>query len=129
MPKKKGKSPSFDAMVKFFMQSYDIPTKKDLDRLVIRMDRLEKLLRNLPGSGRRRAPARSGGSGRGGEGKAPATAANAVLDVIRLYPEGIGLADIQEKTGYGDKKLRNVIYRLNRMGKIRRVSRGIYAAA
>lgn len=127
MPKKKGKSPSFDAMVKFFMQSYDIPTKKDLDRLVIRMDRLEKLLRSIPTGGRRRNTARSGGS-RGGEGKSPATAANAVLDVIRLYPDGIGLADIQEKTGYGDKKLRNVIYRLNRMGKIRRVSRGIYAA-
>lgn len=128
MPKKKGKSPSFDAMVKFFMQSYDIPTKKDLDRLVVRMDRMEKLLRNLPSGGRRRNAARSGAGGRGGEGKSPATAANAVLDVIRLYPEGIGLADIQEKTGYGDKKLRNVIYRLNRMGKIRRVSRGIYAA-
>lgn len=128
MPKKKGKSPSFDAMVKFFMQSYDIPTKKDLDRIVERMDRLEKLLRNLSSGGRRRNTARTGGSSRAGEGKSPATAANAVLDVIRIYPDGIGLADIQEKTSYGDKKLRNVIYRLNRMGKIRRVSRGIYAA-
>ena len=126
MPKKKGKSPSFDAMVKFFMQSYDIPTKKDLDRLIIRMDRMEKLLRSLSGSGRRRNAGR--GSGRSGDGKPPVTAANTVLEVIRLYPDGIGLVDIQERTGYGDKKLRNVIYRLNRMGKIRRVSRGIYTA-
>ena len=123
MAKKKGKSPSFDAMVKFFLQSYDIPTKKDLDRLIIRMDRMEKLLRNLSGGGRRRSGGRSGS-----DGKPPVTAANTVLEVIRLYPDGIGLVDIQEKTGYGDKKLRNVIYRLNRMGKIRRVSRGIYAA-
>jgi hypothetical protein len=130
MPKKKGKSPSFDAMVKFFMQSYDIPTKKDIDRLVIRMDRMETLLHNLSGNGRRRSSSRGGGrgSGRGGDGKPPVTAANIVLEVIRLYPDGIGLVDIQEKTGYGDKKLRNVIYRLNRMGKIRRVSRGIYTA-
>ena len=126
MPKKKGKSPSFDAMVKFFMQSYDIPTKKDLDRLIVRMDRMENLLRNLSSGGRRRSQGRSGG--RGNDGKPPVTAANTVLEVIRLYPDGIGLVDIQERTGYGDKKLRNVIYRLNRMGKIRRVSRGIYTA-
>ena len=126
MPKKKGKSPSFDAMVKFFMQSYDIPTKKDLDRLIVRMDRMEKLLRNLSSGGRRRSSGRGGG--RGNDGKPPVTAANTVLEVIRLYPDGIGLVDIQERTGYGDKKLRNVIYRLNRMGKIRRVSRGIYTA-
>ncbi|MEJ2641023.1 MAG: hypothetical protein P8010_15745 [Desulfosarcinaceae bacterium] len=129
MPKKKGKSPSFDAMVKFFMQSYDIPTKKDIDRLVLRMDRLEKLLHDLSSGGRRRISSRGGrNSGRGGDGKPPVTAADIVLEVIRLYPDGIGLVDIQEKTGYGDKKLRNVIYRLNRMGKIRRVSRGIYSA-
>ncbi|MDJ0781771.1 MAG: hypothetical protein QNJ22_07350 [Desulfosarcinaceae bacterium] len=126
MPKKKGKSPSFDAMVKFFMQSYDIPTKKDIERLIIRMDRMENLLRSISTGGRRRTAGRSGS--RGGDGKPPVTAANTVLDVIRLYPDGIGLVDIQEKTGYGDKKLRNVIYRLNRMGKIRRVSRGIYTA-
>jgi hypothetical protein len=130
MPKKKGKSPSFDAMVKFFMQSYDIPTKKDLDRLIVRMDRIEKLLHNLAGSGRRRSATsgRGRGGGRGQDGKPPVTAANTVLEVIRLYPDGIGLVDVQERTGYGDKKLRNVIYRLNRMGKIRRVSRGIYTA-
>jgi hypothetical protein len=126
MPKKKGKSPSFDAMVKFFMQSYDIPTKKDIDRLVLRLDRMEKLLHDLSGGGRRRSASRSGS--RGGDGNPPVTAANTVFEVIRLYPEGIGLVDIQEKTGYGDKKLRNVIYRLNRMGKIRRISRGIYTA-
>jgi hypothetical protein len=126
MPKKKGKSPSFDAMVKFFMQSYDIPTKKDIDRLLLRMDRMEKLLHNLSNDGRRRSAGRGGG--RGGDGKPPVTAADIVLEVIRLYPDGIGLVDIQEKTGYGDKKLRNVIYRLNRMGKIRRVSRGIYTS-
>jgi hypothetical protein len=94
------------------------------------MDRMEKLLHSLSNSGRRRGTGRSAGrnGGRSGDGKPPVTAANIVLEVIRLYPDGIGLVDIQEKTGYGDKKLRNVIYRLNRMGKIRRVSRGIYTA-
>ena len=33
MTRKKGKPISFDAMVKFFMQNYKIPTKTDIDRL------------------------------------------------------------------------------------------------
>jgi len=40
MTRKKGKPVSFDAMVKFFMQSYNIPTKKDMNKLMDRLDRL-----------------------------------------------------------------------------------------
>ena len=55
MARKKGKSISFDAMVKFFMQYYNIPTKKDIEKLVERMDRLEKVIKEseLYGKGRR----------------------------------------------------------------------------
>jgi len=44
MTRRKGKSVSFDAMVKFFMQYYNIPTKKDIEKLIERMDRLEKVI-------------------------------------------------------------------------------------
>ena len=40
-----------------------------------------------------------------------------------------GFSDIQAKTGFGDKKIRNIIFRLNKIGKIKRKSRGIYIAA
>ncbi len=46
MPKRKGKTPSFDAMVKFFMRQYNIPTKKDVDRLMVKLDRLENLIKH-----------------------------------------------------------------------------------
>ena len=45
MAGKKTKSVSFDAMVKFFMNSYNIPTKKDFDKLLTRLDRIEKLVK------------------------------------------------------------------------------------
>ena len=45
MARKKGKSISFDAMIKFFMQYYNIPTKKDIEKLIERMDRLEKVIK------------------------------------------------------------------------------------
>jgi hypothetical protein len=40
----------------------------------------------------------------------------------------VGFADIHAKTGYAEKKVRNTIYRLHRLGKITRKSRGVYVA-
>ena len=61
MARKKGKTVSFDAMVKFFMQYYNIPTKKDVEKLVERMDRLEKVIKesDLYGKGRRISTSKS----------------------------------------------------------------------
>lgn len=121
MPKRKGKPVSFDAMVKFFMHNYNIPTKRDIDGLNQRLDRLEKLIRALPSSARRTAAKNSGTS--------PQSATETVLDIIRRSKNGIGIPKVREQTGYDDKKLRNIIFRLNKMGKITRVNRGSYKVA
>ena len=118
MTKRKGKAVSFDAMVKFFMHNYNIPTKRDLERLSERLDRLEKLIRASAPRGRR-VVAKNGNT-------TPASATDNVLNLIKSSHDGIGVGKIREETGYDDKKLRNIIYRLNQMGKIRRVSRGHY---
>ena len=123
MSKRKGKTVSFDAMVKFFMQNYNIPTKKDVDRLMAKLDRLENLMK---------AAVADGGyplKGQGGSRKTAVTAVDMVFDVIKRSRQGLGFADIQAKTGFGDKKIRNIIFRLNKIGKIKRKSRGIYVAA
>ena len=121
MAKKKGKSVSFDAMIKFFMNTYNIPTKQDVGKLVERLDRIERALVTLSVSK----------SQRGKETKASCrslgdTAADLVLDVIGRYPHGVGIAEIKLQTGLGDKKLRNILFRLNKTGKIQRKGRGIY---
>lgn len=121
MPKRKGKPVSFDAMVKFFMHNYNIPTKRDIEHLNLRLDRLEKLIKSLPAQGRRTAARASGASVQ--------SATETVLDIIRRSRNGIGIAQIRERTGYDDKKLRNIIFRLNKMEKIIRISRGCYKAA
>jgi len=126
MGRKKGKPVSFDAMVKFFMNSYKIPTKKDVDTIAARLDRLETLMKAMivPGRGRAGNKKSSGKSGR-----ADITASDEVLELIRQHRKGIGFSDIQAKTGFGEKKIRNVIFRLNKAGMITRKSRGIYAAS
>jgi hypothetical protein len=123
MTRKKGKSVSFDAMVKFFIQNYNIPTKNDLDKLQVRLDQIERLLRS--GGTRARATTKNKGAAKNGT----VTALDTVFDIIQKAPEGSSFKDIQNKTGYDDKKIRNVIFRLNKMEKIKRKSRGIYVAS
>jgi uncharacterized protein (UPF0335 family) len=124
MAKRKGKGVSFDAMVKYFMQTYQVPTKKDVDKLIERLDHLEKMIKAAGSSGRTRRPPADKTS----RPKVALLASDAVFEVIKPYKEGVGFGEIQEKTGFGEKKLRNIIFRLNKMDKIKRVSRGVYVA-
>ena len=109
-------------MVKFFMQQYNIPTKKDVDRLMAKLDRLENLINQSSMS-----PDNAGL--RIGRRKTALTAIDIVLDVIKRSKQGIGFAAIKAKTGFDEKKIRNIIFRLNKIGKIKRKSRGIYIAS
>ena len=122
MPKKKGKTISFDAMVKFFMQNYDIPTKKDVDKMMAKLDRLETLIKQSEVGVNN---VRAGYSRR----RAALSAVDIVLDTIKHSRQGLGFAEIQAKTGFDGKKIRNIIFRLNKIGKIKRKRRGIYIAA
>jgi hypothetical protein len=120
---RKTKSVSFDAMVKFFLRNYNIPTRKDVDKIITRLDRLEKLVKSVnSGRGRR------GALGRPGRGRAGMTASDTVLEVIAEYKDGVGFAEIQNRTAFNEKKIRNIIFRLDKIGKIKRVSRGTYVA-
>jgi transcription initiation factor IIE alpha subunit len=130
MAMKKRKQVSFDAMVKFFMQYYNIPTKKDIEKLMNKMDRLEKMIKASTATGKSRHVA----GGRSARGKASSrssakTASDKALEVIKRFKKGAGFAEIQARTGFEDKKLRNVIFRLHKDGIIIRKSRGIYIAS
>jgi hypothetical protein len=123
MPRKKGKSVSFDAMVKFFMHTYNIPTKQDIDRISARLERIERLIVTSGPSRVRRSNAKNNTK------SAAVTASDIVLEIVRRYRDGVGFAEIQLQTGFGEKKLRNIIFRLNKLGKIKRKHRGIYMQA
>ncbi len=120
MKKEKDKTVSFDAMMKFFMQKYDIPTRKDINQLMKKLDRLEAVVKK---SAQRKAYSAPGIRT---TGKYGVTASDMVLGIAKASKKGVDFAGIQAKTGLNDKKLRNIIYRLNKLGKIKRKSRGIY---
>jgi len=124
MAKKKGKSKSFDAMVKFFFQHYHIPSRKDIEQLSAKLDRIEKLILTQQEMRGRQSNTGAKTSSR----KTALTASNTVLEIVKRSRNGIGFADIQARTGFNDKKLRNIIFRLTKLNKITRQSRGIYIA-
>jgi hypothetical protein len=109
------------------MRNYDIPTKKDVEMLVERLERIENLIRSTSGMRVKKSGSRISKENTSGRNKT-ATASDQVFDVIKRFKLGVGFADIQSRTGFDDKKVRNIIFRLNKLGKIKRKSRGIYIA-
>jgi hypothetical protein len=127
MAGKKGKSVSFDAMVKFFMMSYDIPTKKDVAKVMDRIDNLENFIKKQLASKKIGRPvAEKAAKAKRSRSRSAETASDVVLNTMGKFKKGVGFAEIQARTGFGEKKVRNIIFRLDKLGKIKRKSRGIY---
>ena len=125
MANRKDRPVSFDAMVKLFMQKYQIPTRRDLDKLGVKIDGLAKRIEASAASDKRRKPTRKVVLPE----KKPVTATDMVLDVIGKSETGASFAEIKEETGFQEKKLRNIVFRMNKLGKIERVERGVYKTA
>lgn len=126
MPKKGRKSISFDVMVKFFMRHYDIPTKKDLAYLMTKIDRLETLIKSKSAPGKSKRSAKAAPKSKGFGPTSSLTASDMVMGIIKKSKQGADFAGIQAETGFGEKKLRNIIFRLNQTKKIKRKTRGVY---
>jgi DNA replicative helicase MCM subunit Mcm2 (Cdc46/Mcm family) len=54
------------------------------------------------------------------------TATDKVLEYINRSKKGIDTAALMKKTGFDQKKVRNILHRTYKQGKITRVEKGIY---
>ena len=62
--------------------------------------------------------------------KAPqATATDKILKIIKKSKKGVDVLTLKKKTGFDDKKVRNIIFRASKEGKIKKSGRGIYVGA
>ena len=59
----------------------------------------------------------------------PVTAADTVFAIIKRYKKGVGNAALMEKTGYNQKKIANLVFKLRKQGKIKSVDKGVYVKA
>lgn len=56
----------------------------------------------------------------------PMTAADTLLGIVKRSRKGIDTATLIEKTGYNQKKVANLIFKLKKQGKIKSVKKGVY---
>jgi len=67
--------------------------------------------------------------------KAPAkksaalTATDQVVNIIKRSKKGVDVPTLVKKTGFEDKKIRNIVFKASKAGEIKRAARGIYVAA
>ena len=54
------------------------------------------------------------------------TATEQILSIVRRSRKGVDVPALKRKTGFEDKKVRNIIFRASKEGRIKKVGRGIY---
>ena len=83
-----------------------------------------KAKKTAPAAAKKAAPA----AAKKADTKAP-TAANTVLAIIDSANQGVNTAAIKEKTGFDQKKVANIIFKLKKQGKIKTAAKGVYTTA
>ena len=73
----------------------------------------------------KKAPAKKAPAKRGA---AKPTATDQVLKIINRSKKGVDAATLMTKTGFDLKKVRNILQRTFKQGKIKRVGKGVYVA-
>ncbi len=56
-------------------------------------------------------------------------ASGTVLAIIKRSRKGVDAAALKKKTGFEDKKIRDITYRLRKQGKIKSERKGVYVKA
>ena len=109
-------------------------SKKDLQALNKDIKALEKKLEKLLAAAEKREKAKN--TKKAPAKKAPAkkkpaqrTATDQVLKIIDRSKKGVDTATLIKKTGFGQKKIWNILQRTYKQGKIKRVEKGIYVRA
>lgn len=55
------------------------------------------------------------------------TAVDTIYTMISRSRKGVAVADLKSKTGFNDKKVANIVYKLKQQGKIKSVAKGVYS--
>ncbi|KPK96544.1 MAG: hypothetical protein AMJ95_13655 [Omnitrophica WOR_2 bacterium SM23_72] len=57
------------------------------------------------------------------------TATDHVVKIVKRAKRGVDAPTLIKKTGFEDKKIRNILFRASKQGKIKRAGRGMYVGA
>ena len=58
--------------------------------------------------------------------KTTKTVIDTVLSIIRRSKKGVNAAALMKKTGFSQRKIHNIVYKLKKQGKVKSVGKGVY---
>jgi hypothetical protein len=102
---------------------------KDLKRLTQKADKMIKQLEKLDKAQAAKKPKAKAVKKVVVKKRAKLSASGTVLATIKRSRKGVDKASLIKKTGFEDKKIRDIIYRLRKQGKINSGGRDIYVKA
>jgi len=108
---------------------------EETENLIVKVNELEKSRGKAARKPKHRAAAKVRAKRKTGVKKFPVRKARRLTDtaqvlrVIKRHKRGVGLKKLRDRTGFQDDKIRGIISRACKTGKIKRVSRGVYIAA
>jgi len=112
-----GQGINWDGFLKSFLNRFDVPSGTQVRELNNRLDKLEGLFFKQQSEAKTFKKT----------SKVKSKSASAeVLDFVAKHPNGVSFKEIKNNTKFDDKKLRNIIYRLDKIKKIEKVKRGMY---
>ena len=105
---------------------------KKVDGIIIAIDKLEKpkatkksKVKSVKAKTVKKTPVKKAAVKKA----APATAVDTVLAIIKRSKKGVGTVTLMKKTGYNQKKISNLVFKLKKQGKIKSVGKGVYVSA
>ena len=57
------------------------------------------------------------------------TATDMILQIVKRSKKGVDVPTLKKKSGFDDKKVRNIVFRASKEGKIKKSGRGMYIGA
>jgi hypothetical protein len=106
---------------------------KTIDKLIAAAGKVEKpqvakksTVKPVKAKTTKKAPAKKAPAQKGA---AKLTATDQVLGIINGSKNGVSIKTLMEKTSFNKKKVTNILQRTYKMGKIKRVGKGVYIGA
>lgn len=109
--------------------------REGAEALIENVDRFEKARAKVVRKSKRRTPAKVRAKKKARVKKPPARKARRltdtaqVLKIIKRHKRGVDLKKLRDRTGFQDNKIRDIVSRACKTGKIKRVDRGVYTGA
>ena len=102
---------------------------KDLKGLTQKTDKMIKELKKLDKAQAAKKPKAKAVKKAIAKKPTKLSASDTVLAIIKRSKKGVDKAALIKKTGFEDKKIRDITYRLRKQGKIKKDRKGLYVKA